>query len=83
MGLISHFRDQKKRRKGLGSVGDTPPFTFFCAYVCLFAGRTRLVFVQRRLLIQVVRDFLPPFGGWTCPLLIPDDGNVPFQTSQY
>ncbi|QFY77442.1 hypothetical protein DUD43_06970 [Alcaligenes faecalis] len=63
MGLISHCRDQKKRRKGLGSVGDTPPFTFFFLHMsAFFVGRARLVFVRRRLLIQVVRDTLPPWG---------------------
>ncbi|WHQ44559.1 hypothetical protein [Alcaligenes faecalis] len=35
MSLTSHYRDQKKRRKGLGSVGDTPVYLLLSAYVCL------------------------------------------------
>ncbi len=39
MSLTSHYRDQKKRRKGLGSVGDTPVYLFFLPMSAFCCGQ--------------------------------------------
>lgn len=39
MSLTSHYRDQKKRRKGLGSVGDIPVYLFFLPMSAFCCGQ--------------------------------------------